>query len=239
MTTRPTTLVLFDIDGTLVHTAGAGIRGMNAAFRDLHGTSGALDTVPIAGRTDRVIVHDAFRRAGIEPTQARIEALRDAYIAHLATEMTRTPEGPFGTLPGVEPLVAALAARPDVVVALLTGNFERGAEVKLSRFDLWRPFAFGAFGDRHLDRRDLVPLALERARDAGLHVDAARTIVIGDTPLDVDCACAHGARALAVATGQYTADDLTRAGAAMTVATLAELDAAGRWIDELLAVRGA
>jgi phosphoglycolate phosphatase-like HAD superfamily hydrolase len=217
---HPITLVLFDIDGTLVHTAGAGVRGMNAAFGVLHRAPEALDGIPIAGRTDRAIVSDAFRRLGVDPTDERITLLRDAYLTRLLEEMAR-PEGEgFGVLPGVRGLVDELSRRRATVVGLLTGNFVGGAAIKLGHFDLWDRFAFGAFGDRHLDRRDLVPLALAEARARGLDATAARTFVIGDTPLDVDCAHAHGAVAVAVATGNYGRDELARCGPEVTVETL-------------------
>jgi phosphoglycolate phosphatase-like HAD superfamily hydrolase len=235
---QPTALVLFDIDGTLVQTAGAGVRGMNAAFAQLHGWGRALDDVPIAGRTDRVIVRDAFRRGGVEAGDGQIAALRETYVGHLLTEMRRAPEGPFGVLPGVESLIATLAGRADVVVGLLTGNFERGAAVKLRHFDLCDAFAFGAFGDAHLDRRDLVPVALASARQAGYDVPAARTVIIGDTPLDVDCAHAHGARAVAVATGLYDADVLAATGADLTVMTLEALEPYAAWLAPLVTTPG-
>ncbi len=212
-------VVLFDIDGTLVHTARAGVRGMNAAFEELHGRRDALEGIPIAGRTDRAIVSDAFRAAGLDPTDLRIEALRVAYVRHLAVEIGRPAEGAFGVLPGVGALLDRLAAGP-AIVGLLTGNFERGAAIKLGHFDLWRRFAFGAFGDRHLDRRDLVPLACARGREAGFDVAPPAMIVIGDTPLDVDCAHAHGAVAVAVATGGYSMDALRATGAEIVVETL-------------------
>jgi len=212
------TLALFDIDGTLIHTLGAGIRGMNAAFARLYGIEAALDGVPISGRTDRAIVTDAFRKIGVEPTDAAIWALRDTYFAELPGELNRLRGEHVGILPGVVALVDRLRDRPDTTVALLTGNFIGGAHIKLSFFDLWRRFAFGAFGDDHLDRRDLVPVALARAAEAG--ISPSHVVVIGDTPLDIDCAHAHGAFALAVATGPYTVAQLNEAGADIAVPTL-------------------
>ena len=219
----PTTLVLFDIDGTLVQTLGAGIRGMNAAFAQLYGASEALEGVPVAGRTDRAIVWDAFRHIGITPDEARIAELRDAYVARLPSELIKGGGASFGVLPGVWALLDQLAARPDTVVGLLTGNFVRGAEAKLGHFALWNRFPFGAFGDRHLDRRDLVPVALDEARQRGFDVEAGWTFVVGDTPLDIDCAHANGAVAIAVATGLYGAADLAAFRPGRTVETLEAL----------------
>jgi phosphoglycolate phosphatase-like HAD superfamily hydrolase len=235
MTSHPT-VVLFDIDGTLVHTLGAGVRGMNAAFADLYARTDILEGLRIAGRTDRAIVGDAFRRLDLEPTSELVAALRDAYLPHLARELTQAPAGAAcRVLPGVVEAIDALDRRGDVVVGLLTGNFHGGAGVKLRHFGLWERFAFGAFGDEHVDRRDLVPVAVAAARAAGHDVSAADLVVIGDTPLDVDCAQAHGARAIAVATGPYTREALGRTGADLTVGTLEELDAAAAWLDGLRA----
>jgi phosphoglycolate phosphatase len=224
MAATPQTLVLFDIDGTLIHTARAGLRGMNAAFRRLYGRDNALDGVSFAGRTDRAITADVFRNIDLEPTDAAIVALRDAYLEDLRAEIGRPVADPGGVFPGVLALLDALESRDDVAVGLLTGNFAGGAAIKLGHFDLWRRFAFGAFGDEHHDRRDLVPVALARARELGYTVDAASTVIIGDTPLDIDCAHAHRARAIAVATGPFTTAQL--ADADLVVATLEAVDVA-------------
>ncbi|MCC7008636.1 MAG: haloacid dehalogenase-like hydrolase [Acidobacteria bacterium] len=223
-------LVLFDIDGTLVQTLGAGVRAMADAFGALHGRPDALHGIRVAGRTDQSIVIDAFTRIGVEPSDPRVRALSAAYFARLPAELHRAEGAGFGVLPGVRGLLDAMTARRDVGVGLLTGNFEAGAAIKLRHFDLWDRFAFGAFGDRHLDRRDLVPVALERARRAGIDVPISRVVVIGDTPLDVDCARAHGAVAVGVATGTYTRDDLGQAGADVVLGSLEECDPAGAWL---------
>ena len=120
----------------------------------------------------------------------------------------------------------------DIGIGLLTGNFEGGAAIKLGHFDLWRRFPFGAFGDRHVNRRDLVPVAMAQAARAGF-VDAGPhdVIVVGDTPYDVDCAVAHGARAIGVATGPFTTSQLAAAGAHLVVETLADAIEVDRWID--------
>lgn len=217
-----TVLVLFDIDGTLIHTAGAGVRGMNAAFERLHGRSGALDGVPVAGRTDRAIIREVFRNWNVEMSDVELSPLRDEYVVELERELARSGAPDFGVLPGVHEALAGLEADPGFTLGLLTGNFVRGAEIKLAHFDLWRRFAFGAFGDHHVDRRDLVPVALARAQEHG--VSPSHVVVIGDTPLDVDCAHAHGAQAVAVATGNYSAADLSAAGANLVVDTLEALD---------------
>jgi len=227
-------LVLFDIDGTLILTGRAGVRGMNIAFERLYGATGALDRIGVAGRTDRAIVIDALRAIGREPTDAEIMRLRDAYCESLATEIVKPVSDPSGVLPGVMAVLDALATRAHIGVGLLTGNFERGAAIKLGHFDLHSRFAFGAFGDDHINRRDLVPVALTRARSAVRDVPpASRVVVIGDTPLDVDCAKAHGARAVGVATGPFSASDLSAAGADLALETLEDVKLFDDWIAKL------
>jgi phosphoglycolate phosphatase len=209
----PDILVLFDIDGTLLHTLGAGVRGMNRAFERLHGRPDAVEGVPVAGRTDRAIVIDGFRRIGIEARDAEILALRDAYLGELPGELRLVADRAPGVLPGVEATIDALERTSHVALGLLTGNFEPVAALKLGWYGLGDRFRFGGFGDHHVDRRDLLPMALDRARTSGVDPSRARVVVVGDTPLDIDCAHAHGAVALAVATGHYTAEQLTAAGA--------------------------
>ena len=224
MATTPRILVLFDIDGTLLHTLGAGIRGMNRAFGRLYGRPDALEGVSVAGRTDRSIVTDALRRIGVEPDSERILSLRGAYIEELPDELSRTAGTAAGVLPGVDRMIGAFEETADVALGLLTGNFEACAAIKLDHYDLGRRFAFGGYGDDYLDRRDLLPMAIDRARESGIDATASRVVVIGDTPLDVDCAHAHGALAVAVATGNYTVTDLERAGADVVVKTLQDGD---------------
>jgi phosphoglycolate phosphatase len=224
-------LTLFDVDGTLIQSGRAGARGLNLAFERLYGRVQALDGVPLAGRTDRAIASELLRSIGLEPDEREITRLRDAYCESLAVEIERPVADPSGVLPGVMALLDALDAQPTVVLGLLTGNFARGAAIKLAHFDLDRRFRFGAFGDDHLDRRDLVPVAIAEARRAGLDVPPPdRIVVIGDTPLDVDCARAHGVRAIAVATGPFSAADLGDAGADLVVDTLAERDRILAWM---------
>lgn len=225
-------LVLFDVDGTLIQSGRAGVRGMTLAFQKLYGREQALDGVPFAGRTDHAIVSDVLRGMGVEPADEEIDRLRDAYLVELRTEIGRPVSLPSGILPGVEALLDALEAREDAAVGLLTGNFEGGAEIKLRHFGLWTEFAFGAFGDRHADRRDLVPVALARAKGAGVRVPAIeRVVVIGDTPFDVECARAHGARSVAVATGPFERHVLNAALADLAVDSLADTRALIAWLD--------
>jgi phosphoglycolate phosphatase-like HAD superfamily hydrolase len=137
-------------------------------------------------------------------------------------------------MPGVGELLDALARRHDVFLALLTGNYAAAAKIKLEAFDLWKYFRCGAFGEDAHDRNDLVPVAVRRARDCGLpDLPAERVVVIGDTPLDVACARAAGARAIAVATGGVDEDTLRASGADVVFADLSDtpavLDAIMKW----------
>ena len=231
MSSRPRRLILFDIDGTLVLTGRAGVRGMNAAFQRLYGRTDALDGVPIAGRTDRAIVTDVLGALQLDVDDSRIAGVRDAYLNELKVEIHRPVAHWSGVLPGVRDLLDVLDQRDDVAIGLLTGNFEGGAAIKLGHFDLWRRFRFGAYGDRYVDRRDLVPVAIEEAARAGVGAVAARdVIVIGDTPLDVDCAVTHGARAIGVTTGPFARAELAAAGADLVVDTLEQAVDVDRWL---------
>jgi phosphoglycolate phosphatase len=226
-------LFLFDIDGTLVLTGRAGVRGMNLAFERLFGRAGALENVPIAGRTDRAIVGDVLRALGREVSDEEVTRLRDAYCESLSTEIHRPVADPSGVLPGVEALLDRLAASGGPPAGLLTGNFARGAAIKLGHFGLFERFAFGAFGDDHRDRRDLVPVAISAAERAGVaRHSPADLIVIGDTPLDVECAHAHGARAVGVATGPFSVEALSAAGADLVLETLEDQERLLRWAQQ-------
>ena len=216
-------LVLFDIDGTLVLTGGAGLRAMNLALEEVLGHADGLDGIPLAGRTDRAILTEAVRRVDRDLDDALLASLRDRYLAYLAIEIEGPGRGIKAVMPGVRDLLARLATHQDAFIGLLTGNFEEGARIKLSHFDLWRYFPCGAFGGDSADRNALVPVALQRARARGLPaIPASDVIVVGDTPHDVACALAVGAVPIAVATGSYSVDQLRQSGAAIVFSDLAD-----------------
>ncbi len=218
-------LVLFDIDGTLVLTGGAGIRAMNRACEELVGHRQALANVPVAGRTDRIILTDVLRQAGQSPDDGLLDRLRDRYVEYLREEIERPGRtqnfeslgargGVKAIMPGIRELLDALVRRDDVFLGLLTGNFHAGARIKLEHFDLWRYFRCGAFGDDSADRNDLVPFAVRRAKECGVpELSPEHILVVGDTPHDIACARAVGAVPVAVATGGFTADQLRDHGA--------------------------
>ena len=209
-------LILFDIDGTLVLTGGAGQRAMNRAFEQLHAVPRVLEGVALAGRTDRAILADAIARVPhpVSLDQEWLVEFATLYCELLEQEMRAgAADGKF-VLPGVRPLLDALVARDDVSIGLLTGNIAPAARIKLEYFGLWEYFAWGAFGDLHRDRNALFGLALDAARrHDGTRVEHDRVLVIGDTPHDVTCARSGGAVAIAVATGFSSIDQLRAAGA--------------------------
>jgi phosphoglycolate phosphatase-like HAD superfamily hydrolase len=197
---------LFDIDGTLILSGGAGKAALEGALASAFGITRLAGRVPYSGRTDRAIVRDLFALHRIEDTPANRARLVAAYLHHLPVCLA-THDG--RVLPGIAELLAALAGRPDVVVGLLTGNLRAGARAKLGHFGLGEHFAFGGFGDEHLDRDDVAREALaEVHRRCNGSVPAGRIWVVGDTPLDVRCARAIGARAVAVCTGWHGREEL-------------------------------
>jgi len=217
---RPQRLLLFDIDGTLVD-CGPQVRPLFAqALVDVFGTAGTCDRYDFGGRTDPRIVLDLMTAAGIPEEEVRrlLPEIRRLYLDRLEGTLDRHG---MRLLPGVQELLERQASRPDLTLALLTGNWEPGARTKLSRFDLNRFFAFGAFGCDGTDRAELPPVALERAEAvAGRRFQPGEVLIIGDSVHDVACARAHGIPCLAVATGRTPAEMLSAAGADWVVPDL-------------------
>jgi len=202
-------LFLFDVDGTLVTARGAGRAAFGRALQATYGTPGAVDVYDFRGKTDPRIVWDLMRGAGLD--DAAITRGLDAFFAAYLEELRRAigDGSRVQVMPGVAAVVSALAARDDALVGLLTGNIEAGARLKLAPTGLWPLFSVGAFGSDDMDRRRLPAIARARARlVAGRDFPFARVTIIGDTPLDVDCARACGAVAVAVATGQHPQEEL-------------------------------
>jgi phosphoglycolate phosphatase len=193
------TLILWDIDGTILHSGGAGMKALEAALREVFGVSGPLAGIDFAGRTDPWIIRQIFARFGIEHSRENVLRYVDGYIALLPAVLG---ESSARVLPGVAKILGQAAAHPSAVQGLLTGNLRRGAETKLGFHGLWGFFPIGAFADDSEVRNELGPHALRRARGHwGLDFPADRVWVVGDTPHDIACARAIGARSLAVATG--------------------------------------
>ena len=219
------TIVLFDVDGTLLLSGGAGVRAMNLAFEALYGVPDAFKDIPMAGRTDQIIVLDAFGRFGLPAADGWLSAFRDRYCALLQEEVARPSPGKR-VMPGVRAALEVLGCLPDVALGLVTCNFAEGARIKLEHFDLARYFRFGAFADDAADRNALVPIALARAAECGVRdVPPERVFVVGDTPADVACALAAHVRAVGVATGPFDTVTLAASGAHAAMADLSDLGA--------------
>jgi phosphoglycolate phosphatase len=225
-------LLLFDVDGTLLLTGGAGRRSLERAFRQVFGIERAFEGVRLAGRTDPSLLVDALANAGVTPRDGDDDRFRAAYLEALADELDRTPSADAGdwsdwhsfkgVFPGVREVLGALGSRDDVFVALLTGNYAAGARIKLAHFGLDRYFGCGAFGEDAPERWQLVEIARARAAAEGSGTVAhADTWVIGDTPLDVAAAKQAGVRSLAVATGGYDTRRLIESGADVVLPQLA------------------
>ena len=198
---------------------------MARAFEDIFGFSNGLGSISMAGRTDAWIVSQVLAEHGIADAGADLQRFHDVYVHHLAAEVLQ-PASEKGVLPGVRLLLDALAARDDVYVALLTGNFRRGAQIKLEHFGLWRYFNAGAFGDDSHDRNGLLWTAMANVEaSGGPRVRPSDVVIIGDTPLDVAVAVAGGARSLGVATGSYDVDTLLESGADAALSDLSDAEA--------------
>ncbi len=204
-------IVLFDIDGTILRTDGAGRRAMERALRDVFGTSGE-PRYRYDGKTDGQIVRELMRGAEFDDAtiDRRMPDVITAYVGALHDEL-RTGAERVHTFAGVVDLISALETRADRVIGLLTGNVEPGAFAKLTAAGLsGTRFRVNAFGSDHEDRHALPAIALARARETlAADVTGDALILIGDTPSDIACGRGVGARAIGVATGQYSVDDLT------------------------------
>lgn len=205
-------LLLFDIDGTLVDTDGAGREALRRALRSVFGETGPIDDFDFHGRTDPAIVRGLMREAGRrdEEIEGRLESLWESYLQALPGELERRRQrGRVSACPGVLELLESVAEDPRFTPALVTGNVAAGAWHKLDAADLAHHFTFGAFGSDSARREDLPPLALRRAaRQLGREFAPADAVVIGDTPEDVRCARASGIRAVTVATGRHRPEEL-------------------------------
>jgi phosphoglycolate phosphatase len=210
---RPTVL-LFDIDGTLVTTGGAGRRAISRAFEKLHGRPDACEAFSLSGMTDRSIARKALSIIGVEATAEAIDALLDCYLAFLGEEVQRAEDRHYFIHPGMREAVAEARSRSGVAVGLGTGNVRQGARVKLERVGLYDQFAFGGFGCDHEDRVELIRHgARSGALLLGAPLEECRVVVIGDTPKDVAAAKGIGALCIGVGTGPFKPDALLQAGA--------------------------
>jgi phosphoglycolate phosphatase-like HAD superfamily hydrolase len=206
------TLILWDIDQTLVNMDRAGERALLQMIRETY-QQDFQEQLPVdlRGRTDTSIMRDLLAHIRVEATPAEAEKFRNQYLALLPITL---PKGNARVLPGVRAALDAIAAHPELHQGLLTGNLREGARLKLAHVGLWSYFEFGAFADDSSDRNELGPFALRRAKEkTGLDFPPDRVWIIGDTPHDIACAKAIGAKSIGVATGSFLPEDLTACGA--------------------------
>ena len=214
-------LILFDIDGTLVDSGGAGVRALDYAFKEVLSIENTFREVSMAGKTDLQIGREGLSRHGLPSDNGFVPQIIDSYMRHLSVEINNSDKH---LKPGIVEALEALKVRNDrYQVGLLTGNFEQGARIKLGAFGLNEYFATGAFGSDNEDRNKLLPIAVERFRIiSGREFDFTDCVIIGDTPRDVMCARPYNAICIAVATGPYGASSLVAAGADVVVEDLSD-----------------
>ncbi|MFI4849270.1 MAG: HAD family hydrolase [Gimesia chilikensis] len=202
-------ICLFDIDGTLIDSGGAGQHSILHMLEDEFQVAAPIEGIPTAGRTDHSIMVDLFEYFKIENTSANRKRFEAGYLKLLASNL-KTRQG--RVLPGIRDILHTLAEHEHVDLGLLTGNFEQGAHQKLTHYDLHHFFEFGAYGDHHADRNDVAHEAIRQIqlRHAPELLTKATIWVIGDTPSDITCARAIGAQVIAVATGVYPLEELEK-----------------------------
>jgi phosphoglycolate phosphatase len=202
-------LVLFDIDGTLVHTGGAGVKAFAKVFQTFFNAHDGFEKLKFAGRTDVSLVREFFVHHKIAETPDNFERFFEAYVFWLDYILNHSQTE---ACPGVWEFIADLKALPNPpMIGLLTGNIQLGAEIKLRHFDLWKEFVMGAFADDNEDRDLIAAAARDRGRRLlGKNLRDDEILVIGDTPFDIRCGRAINAKVLAVATGGATFEELKR-----------------------------
>ena len=208
-------LILFDIDGTLLHTNGAARRAFERGLLEVYGTAGPIDTHRFDGKTDPQIARELLSLAGLphEQIDASLDRLYRAYLASMTAEVARPGYAPL-VYPGVREVLDVLQSRADVLVGLLTGNIADGASLKLRAAGLHEYFEFGAFGSDSEDRGELPAIAVTRARErTGIDFRGKDVVVIGDTPSDIRCGQSLGVFALGVCTGRHSREELLAEGA--------------------------
>jgi len=220
-------VVLFDIDGTLLRTDGAGRRAMEHALRTVFGVGGD-PSYRYDGKTDRQITREQMRAAGFEDAEIdrRLPDVLDTYVAHLTADLTARPEQ-AQLCAGIPLLLARLRTMPGITLGLLTGNIEEGARQKLRAVDVaWEQFVVNAFGSDH-ELRPMLPAVAQRRAEAllGRQIPGDRMVIIGDTPADIHCGRSLNVRAIGVATGRYTVPELASHAPTAVFPTLHDTEA--------------
>lgn len=206
--TKKERLLLFDIDGTLISSAGAGVQALKLVLTERFQIQDDLHDIEIGGMTDSGIVMSILKKHKVPQTHENISAFLDSYVHFLSQEL---PRRRGNLLPGVLELLERVKTRPHLVLALLTGNVSRGAQLKLEHYGVWHLFEFGAFADDHHDRNKLGGFARIRAKEKhGREFSPNEIDVIGDTPRDIACGKAFGARTVAIATGTWSREELAK-----------------------------
>ena len=207
-------LILFDIDGTLVDTGGAGSRSLNLAFYKLFSIENAFHGISMAGKTDSQIIREGLTKHDIS-IDGSYEDIIEAYLWHLQREMNNDKKK---IKPGIYDVLNTLRTKDNFALGLLTGNLEKGARIKLHPFKLNEYFSTGAFGSDDIHRNNLLPIAVKRYEELLQHtISIEESIIVGDTPRDIECAHIYGATCIAVATGPYSYEELVNAGADFVV----------------------
>ncbi len=212
-------LVLFDIDGTLIDSGGAGTRSLNRAFQELFSLEDAFHGIRMAGKTDSEIIKEGLLKHDLA-IDGNLDAVVSMYLKNLQKEIHNDRKH---VKPGVHGLLEKLSFKSNVGLGLLTGNLEPGARIKLRPFNLNRYFLTGAFGSDDVDRNNLLPIAVKRFEELfKKRVAINECIIVGDTPRDVECTHIYQAFCIGVATGSYSFEELVEAGADYVVRDLSD-----------------
>lgn len=214
-------LILFDIDGTLIDSGGAGSRALAAAFEDVFSVKNAFRDISMGGKTDLQIIKEALYVHGIPSDEEVTDKVIQRYVNHLTHEIRTSNKS---VKPGVRDILKKVGETDDCWAGLLTGNIREGARIKLDALGLNDHFICGAFGSDDEDRNKLLPIAVKSFNaHTGLALSYSDCTVVGDTPRDVECSKPYGAKAVAVSTGPYSFESLMDTDADLVVASLEDV----------------